>query len=73
MLDDEAEEYVEVPNEELYEEEEEDITLSEYGFMLFIAVLFCVIFAFVVSTIHKYKLKLKVGSVEVGVEETKKE
>ncbi len=64
----EEENYVEVPSEEAYEDEE--FTFGDFAFMAFFCILGCAVFAFVVKVINKHlkNVKLKVGNVEVGVE-----
>ena len=62
------ENYVEVPSEETYDDEE--FTFGDFAFMAFFCILGCAVFAFVVKVVSKHlkNVKLKVGSVEVGVE-----
>lgn len=69
---DEKETFVEVPTEQdNYEDYEDDLTLGDYGFIIFMVVLFCVVFAFVTRTISKHlkNVNLKVGNkIEIGIE-----
>ena len=64
--------FVEVPTEQdNYEDYEDDLTLGDYGFIIFIVVLFCAVFAFVTRTISKHikNVNLKVGNkIEIGIE-----
>ncbi len=65
----EEETFVEVPTEQ--EDYEDDLTLGDYGFIIFIVVLFCAVFAFVTKTISKHlkNINLKVGNkIEIGIE-----
>ena len=72
-MDDELEDiYVEVPTEDDYEEyEEDDLALGDYTALIFLSILGCAVFAFIVRTISKHlkNVHLKVGNkIEIGVE-----
>lgn len=61
--------FVEVPTEQ--DNYEDDLTFGDYGFIIFIVVLFCAVFAFVTRTISKHikNVNLKVGNkIEIGIE-----
>ncbi len=71
-MEEEEETFVEVPTEQDgYEDYEDDLALGDYGFIIFMVVLFCAVFAFVTRTISKHlkNVNLKVGNkIEIGIE-----
>lgn len=63
------EEYIEVPTEEEYYEDDE-ITFGDISLIIFLTVLGCAIFAFVTKTINKHlsKVNVEVGKFKLNVE-----
>lgn len=78
MLEDEEleETYIEVPTEDDYEDYEDDTGFGDIAFIIFLAVLGCAVFAFVVRTISKHlkNINLKIGDkIQVGIESKESE
>ena len=79
MLEDEEleEAYIEIPTEDDYDEDYEDDTgFSDIAFVIFLAVLGCAVFAFVVRIISKHlkNINLKIGDkIQVGIESKESE
>lgn len=72
MEDEDLEEtYVEVPSEDDYDDYEDDFSFNDAACIVFLAIVVCAIFVFVIKTISKHlkNINFKVGNkIEIGIE-----